>query len=154
MGQLEGLRGSDGKFHFKLCYPELNHYSFPCNEWLQTSNPATESTITGYQGLHVTFGGSGYNHAFGGLAVSPPSVNETWIDATPPSWIWWYAIGCFKYHNGKPNIPGPVDSTGGYSITKVELYVQIGVHGQLWYQVFLLAGKQLYDWYSHLWRSI
>ena len=38
---LEHYRGKDGNFQFKLCYPEVGK----CNEWIQTSNPATETTI-------------------------------------------------------------------------------------------------------------
>merc|ERR1712243_436406 len=42
---------SGGLFHFRLCYPELVGVNGGdgCNEWTQTSNPATESTPTGFQ---------------------------------------------------------------------------------------------------------
>ena len=39
------MRNKDGVFHCKLCYPELK-YDVPWNEWVQNSNPVTESTIT------------------------------------------------------------------------------------------------------------
>ena len=53
LDQLEGMRNRDGKFHLKLCYPELTQFSPPCNEWIQTSNPATETAITGYEEVQV-----------------------------------------------------------------------------------------------------
>ena len=48
LDQLEDYR-TGGLFHFKLCYPELVGVNGlnGCNEWIQTSNPAMESTITG-----------------------------------------------------------------------------------------------------------
>ena len=40
---LEGYRNKEGKFHFKICFPEIKGNN--CNEWKQTSNPATEGKI-------------------------------------------------------------------------------------------------------------
>ena len=55
LDQLEGMRDGKGRFHLKLCYPELTEFNPPCNEWIQTSNPATEETITGYEEVQLTF---------------------------------------------------------------------------------------------------
>ena len=53
LDQLESLRSVEGSFHFKLCYPEVTgEAGGSCNEWTQTSNPATESTITGFKVEH------------------------------------------------------------------------------------------------------
>ena len=50
LDQLESLRSVEGSFHFKLCYPEVTgEAGGNCNEWTQTSNPATDSNIAGYQ---------------------------------------------------------------------------------------------------------
>ena len=50
LDQLESLRSVEGSFHFKLCYPEVTgEAGGSCNEWTQTSNPATDSNIAGYQ---------------------------------------------------------------------------------------------------------
>ena len=38
LDQLETFRGPEGSLRLKLCYPEL---AGGCNEWVQTSNPAT-----------------------------------------------------------------------------------------------------------------
>ena len=126
LDQLEGMRDSDGEFHLKLCYPELTQFHPPCNEWIQTSNPATETAITGYREVQVTFkGSSGRGTKFGGLAISPYSSGSTWIDADPSHSHWWYAIGALKHNGGHLTIPGPVDGNNkGYPITKVELFVQ------------------------------
>ena len=45
LDKLEEYRGVDGNFQFKLCYPELGQ----CNEWTQSSNPVTDTTITGFK---------------------------------------------------------------------------------------------------------
>ena len=56
LDQLEQLRACGGDFHFKLCYPGLaENFSFPCNEWSQSSNPVLESIILGYKPIQVTF---------------------------------------------------------------------------------------------------
>ena len=39
-------RNCDGTFHLKMSWPEINGV----NEWSQTSNPATASTVSGFQG--------------------------------------------------------------------------------------------------------
>ena len=38
LDQLETLRSPEGSLRLRLCYPELDG---GCNEWVQTSNPAT-----------------------------------------------------------------------------------------------------------------
>ena len=124
LDQLEGMRASDGQFHLKLCYPELTQFSPPCNEWTQTSNPATESTITGYQGGQVSFTKNGGGAPFGGLALSN-ITSSTRIDANPSDELWWYAIGAFSYHGGPDTIPGPQSSDDHHSVKIVEIFVKI-----------------------------
>ena len=83
---LQSMRNGEGTFHFKLCYPELasvtNNF-FPCNEWIQSSNPFTEQTITGYAGITVTWNTNGIGGTFQGLGLSPPSYRYNLIDAAP-----------------------------------------------------------------------
>ena len=68
--RLEDFRDDDGNFHFKLCYPELTGVGGGrCNEWIQSSNPATEGTIAGFQvelqaNLHEDFAKL-FNHGEG-----------------------------------------------------------------------------------------
>ena len=60
--QLESFRTPEG-FHFKICYPELNG----CNLWIQTSNPAQEWNIEGFQKVHLSFQDNGNNTNWTGL---------------------------------------------------------------------------------------
>ena len=60
--QLEDYRTPEG-FYFKLCYPELNG----CNLWIQTSNPAEEWKIEGFQAVHLSFHHNGNDSNWTGL---------------------------------------------------------------------------------------
>ena len=51
---VESIKNKEGVFHFNLCYPDLLAYDFLCNEWVQSSNPINELTITGYDGNTLT----------------------------------------------------------------------------------------------------
>ena len=118
LNQLEKYRGSDGNFQFKLCYPELNK----CNEWIQSSNPATETTIRGFKPISLAFQTNGIGGAWAGLGKSSTiSYEETLIDDSPAYKNWHSAIGACAYWPGKPKIPDP---RGGKGITKVNLYVK------------------------------
>ena len=49
LSQLEDYKNSEGEFRFMLCYPSYSagldgRY---CNEWVQTTNPVTSTTVTG-----------------------------------------------------------------------------------------------------------
>ena len=116
LSRLETFRLEDGSFHLRLCYPGLTNSSIPCNEWTQTSNPATQCTITGFQPIHITFNSSGARQAFGGLGIS--DTTQTLIDDTGEGGSWWGAIGAMSYHEGDGNIPGPIDQV----VRRVELH--------------------------------
>ena len=115
LNQLEQYRGSDGNFQFKLCYPELNK----CNVWIQSSNPATETTIRGFKPISLEFTVNGIGGAWAGLGKSSSDM-EVLIDDAPAYKNWHSAIGACAYWPGKPKIPGPRGENG---ITKVNLYV-------------------------------
>ena len=116
---LETFRTKFGYFHFKLCYPELTDYPYPCNEWTQTSNPVVESTITGYKALNITWDKNSLNQPFHGLGLSPASKRENLIDDAPEHSWWWSSIGSIRYH-GSNTIPGPRP----WKISKVILYAE------------------------------
>ncbi len=40
------FRNCFGNFHFKMVWPGIGGF----NEWLQSSNPVTKSTVTGFKG--------------------------------------------------------------------------------------------------------
>ena len=103
------MRNKEGVYHFKICYPELTAEEFPCNEWIQSSNPVTEQTITGYAGITLTWDTNGYGGPFQGLGLSPTSLDYNLIDSAPFSrndnW-WWFSIGSITYE-GTVTVPGP-----------------------------------------------
>ena len=70
---------SCGGFHFKICYPELVGVGDGCNEWIQTSNPTTDSTITGFQPISISFQYDSYLKNWTGIGkdVSDYAPNES-----------------------------------------------------------------------------
>ena len=126
LDQLETYRGSDGNFRFKLCYPELTWGvdGGKCNEWIQSSNPLTETTITGFKSISLAFTMNSRKDPWVGLGKSqwPESV----IDDTAIT-FGWFAIGSNKAYYG--GVPGPrysVDSQANTfgTVKKIQLYVQ------------------------------
>ena len=125
LNQLENYR-KDGKFQFRLCYPDLarGRNGKSCNEWIQTSNPYTESTITGFQEISLAFDKNSNNQKWSGLGRNTPGNDIfTIIDDAPTSRYWHSAVGAMKYViNVDGKIPGP-RGTKNQLIQKVELYV-------------------------------
>ena len=74
---------SCGGFHFKLCYPELVSEGDGCNEWIQTSNPATDSTITGFKPISISFPYDSYLENWTGIGIDVTGRNVTLIDDAP-----------------------------------------------------------------------
>lgn len=129
LDQLEGFRGSDGKFEFLLEYPQdlPNQY----NRWKQTDNPATTleannstygTPVNGYEAIHVDWTSKGW----GGLLKSKNVNNatRTFIDGSTNHASWYYSIGCYNNHatDWKDKMPGPDGSTG---MKEVNLYVRL-----------------------------
>merc|ERR1711962_360568 len=115
---LGSLSHMQGPFHLKLCYPELP--SPNCNEWSQTSNPVTESDITGFIPISIPFTKNSLGKNFGGLGVNAKPWRGAFIDDAPNSFAWWAAIGAYKYHGGPDTIPGPAATI----VKKVDLYIE------------------------------
>ena len=115
------MRNDDGVFHFKLCYPERTEHDFPCNEWIQSSNPLLESTITGFTGIHLTWPKRADGGPFQGLGQSPSNVGNNLMDDTPNDANWWNTVGTISPFGG--SIPGPV-GTEHITVKKKELYVE------------------------------
>ena len=84
-----------------------------CNEWIQTSNPATETKITGFLPVRLSFKSNGHNNPWVGIGRKDSS--PTLINDSPTQSAWYTAIGSRTYWSGKTTIPGP------YS-TKKELF--------------------------------
>ena len=126
---LDNYKGSDGRFRFKLCYPELTWGvdGKKCNEWYQTSNPATDTTITGFEKIgNLAFTKNSYLGPWAGLGKqSPSSPDAAFIDDAPTEYYWYSAIGAYIAWGSENTIPGPrKDPPFTYSVVhKVELYV-------------------------------
>ena len=110
---LESFRKAGG-FHFKLCYPEVSK----CNEWVQTSNPVEESTITGFSAITLTWTKNSLDNPWLGIGLSPPSPHSL-IDDFPTHDYWWTSIGTLRLLSGD-KIPGPK----GNLVTKNALFVE------------------------------
>ena len=118
LNKLEDYRGADGSFFFKLCYPEVSGVgNSHCNQWIQSSNPATKRTIQGFKAISLAFTG-GSRGPWQGIGRSRSRTNL--IDDYPDSGAWWTAIGAKRGHpKYASTIPGPAS----HLVTKVELYV-------------------------------
>ena len=66
LGEIEQFRNAKGAFHFKLVYPEIP----AINEWTQTSNPTTETTITGFEAVSLDVTINSNDNAWAGLGIS------------------------------------------------------------------------------------
>jgi len=127
LDQLERYRGSDGNFRFKLCYPELTWGvgGKKCNEWIQSSNPLTETTITGFKPISLAFTKNSHLKPWVGLGKSPSYWSYAAIDDLPTASDCWSAIGATKVYYG--GFPGPRSDQNPNTIAVVKqalLYVQ------------------------------
>ena len=131
LDSLDFYRGVDGKFLFKLCYPEFEGSTGGhCNEWYQTSNPLSDSDITGFEKVKMEFEvrTHGETEVFEGLGKNGPDSadHRSAISNSPLNGHWWMAIGAYEGHEviqGKTEIPGPVEAVDqGQAVTVVELF--------------------------------
>jgi len=119
LDSLEAFRDVNGKFELKLCYPEFGiDY---CNEWRQTSNPVTESSITGFEAISLSFTTSSTNGAWRGLGRNLEIYESTTlIDDSPFSSGWYSAVGAFYNYRQEKKILGPRNR----KVEKVELFAK------------------------------
>ena len=126
LGQLHHLK-INGSFNFRLCYPELKGIKGSCNYWSQSSNPATNSSVSDFRpNKPLAFTKNGKNQPWKGLGKnSASSARETFIDDTPTQSNWFSAVGAFRFwpDMNKPTIPGPrlEPDPAKSAITKVDL---------------------------------
>jgi len=131
LDQLEDFRNSEGKFHFKLCYPELTwgKDGKTCNEWIQSSNPYTDSTITGFEEIFLAFDNNGNKDFWKGLGKNTDvHIGGAYLDDSPFDAYWFSAIGARTNWLKSDHIPGPRhpnDLSEESAVTKVELYVKV-----------------------------
>jgi hypothetical protein len=129
LGDLEKFK-ADGHFHLKLCYPKMvleeGYYIAVggCNEWIQTSNPATEKKVDGFRAIQLSFPKKAHKQPWGGLALS--SSNAALMDQSPgDNGAWWMAVGATWSDSKPPSFPGPFAFGRGYMVHKVEMFVKI-----------------------------
>merc|ERR1712142_70468 len=123
---LESMKDDQGVFHFKLCYPERVDVDINCNEWKQSSNPVTESKVTDFQGIRLTWPLRSDLKPFGGLMKSTPDKNlmDDFDGPDPTGTRWWNSVGTLKSYKNTGKIPGPVDkSKKPILVEKKDLYV-------------------------------
>jgi len=112
LDQLEQYRSHDGKFKFKIKWP--NRSGNNSNIWKQSSNPVTSNPgapVTGYEAIDVKFKG----HHWGGLERSTTDV--AFLDGSTNHRWWFYAIGINSLWRG--GYPGGV----AVAESQTELYV-------------------------------
>ena len=100
----------------KIVYPELGG----SNEWIQTSNPVTDSTIEGFQPVKLDYQLDGLNDPWGGLGLYTGDHGAL-ISDTPTRTNFYMCIGCQTSWGGSETIPGPRTK----AVTQVELYINI-----------------------------
>ena len=122
MGKLPQFKHSNGRWYFKLCYPELaSTHPFPCNVWSQTRRPH-EGAASNVVKQNTTFryrlpAGASWT-LFSGLSLTRDSFGAdlSVVKATRSRKERWFTIGALAFDNGK--IPGPLDTL----VSKVELF--------------------------------
>ena len=128
--RLEEFRNTEGNFQFKLCYPEIKGIGGKsCNEWIQSSNPATDSIITGFKPISLAFVKNSINQDWKGLGINPGKYSSLRLIDDAPTHPWGFsAIGAFEYWkvqgDSRRLIAGPRLYPDIKSVTtKVELFV-------------------------------
>merc|ERR1712141_925137 len=114
LSDIEQFRNAQGEFHFKLVYPEIP----AVNEWIQTSNPTTETTITGFKATSLDISINSIDDAWAGLGVG--DEGKCVMDDSPDTTKWWTAIGAERpYPTNSETFPGLKKN----KVSMVELYV-------------------------------
>jgi len=116
LNQLEQFRSNDGKFYFKLNWP--NSVEDVTMEWSQTSNPLVEDVV-GYEPIDVPYTGRGW----GGLEPSSNGLMDGSVLGTyKGNWFW--AVGAYGTI-GNNLLPAYAKSDNDYNYgqDQVELYV-------------------------------
>lgn len=111
LGLIDNLYNSTyGGFEFLLEYPSIGKH----NRWRQTSNPLrTKESVTGYSAVDIQMTANNW----GGLSRS--SDGSTFIDGSPTSATWYYAIGQKVAYEG-----GILSSEA--AVQEVYLWLRIG----------------------------
>ena len=120
--------------HFFWSLP-LGNYGNGCNEWIQTSNPATDSTITGFIPINLSFVKDSYFNDWAGIGKHNNEIAEladfeiALINDAPNRINGFTPIGSYlTYPSNSTLMVGPIGPSVEemllYGNTVVELYVK------------------------------
>ncbi|XP_059081481.1 uncharacterized protein LOC131879236 [Tigriopus californicus] len=118
LDEIHDLRGTDGSFHFKLCYPELN--TNLCYRWSQSEHPLAVQGQDVPKNFVYKEGPFSKYRGFFGLSQSTPHQCLLNGDLSGSS-RWWFALGTYHSFGGQDMFPGPAERI----VTLVELYVEL-----------------------------
>ena len=100
--------------------------------WIQKNNPATDSSLYGFEPITLAFNSrvnfNGWKGVWKGLGKNVVAGGSALIDDFPQDQPTWFsAIGAFTFWDDTETIPGPVLDTDNLELSrvmKVELYVR------------------------------
>jgi len=120
MGNLENYRSADGRFYFRMIYPDIGE----AVEWSQTSNfmdlATPQDTVADFNLI------GGGDDTFGGLAYhSATSGRLSWLNGNPNSSNWWWAAGATGIWAGAGGNGMPASLRRSSSSAHVEIYVTV-----------------------------
>ena len=124
----------------------LGNYGNGCNEWIQTSNPATDSTITGFIPINLSFVKDSYFNDWAGIGKHNNEIAEladyeiALINDAPNRINGFTPIGSYlTYPSNSTLMVGPIGPSVEemllYGNTVVELYVKS--KNENWIKYFL-----------------
>jgi len=96
---------NNGKFTFRLSWPGA-----VSQDWSQTSNPISGTSVTGYVGINVTHTA----YSWGGLHADN---QYALLSGSTQAGYWWYAVGSFSnFQGGIPGFQTPVQVVQLYAL--------------------------------------
>ena len=95
---------------------------------MQTSNPATDRAVGGFQPIKLDYQNDGHNNPWGGLGLNTGDTDRALLTDTPNHSHWFMCIGCQGWWPSTGTIPGPrLDpNADDKAVTRVDLYVVNG----------------------------
>ena len=115
-------------FHFKICYPDIDggFYGRHCNEWTQSTNPASDDRTgeaAGFQAIVTAFPVHSNDRHKGGWAGLGKSYNPNILISASPQGYSRFGIGAFANLNPDKTTNRKISGPMALDAKKVELYV-------------------------------
>lgn len=114
---------ADFFYEFILEYPELEGF----NHWSQELFPSDERTETDQVGYKELSQISWSNSYWGGLALNEHEKESSYIDGSPLTQTWHFAIGAYKSYLIDNQFPGPclIQNSCKNSVSEVKLWMRL-----------------------------